>query len=149
MTDRTRAVDAVRALARAARVLERASGELSLPHYRVLSAIAAGDERASRVAERLALGKPAVSAAVESLSQRGLVARSEVVGDQRAAALRLTEAGNTLLEDVETHMLERLAELSARTPDAERLVESLVWLGVAIEESAEERMATRRRGGGR
>ncbi|HEY4455493.1 MAG TPA: MarR family winged helix-turn-helix transcriptional regulator [Pseudonocardiaceae bacterium] len=149
MTDRTKAVDAIRALARAARVLERASGELSLAHYRVLSAIAAGDERASRVAERLALGKPAVSAAVESLRQRGLIVRSEVAGDQRAAALRLTDAGRALLDDVETDMLERFAELQKRTPDGERLVESLVWLGAAIEEIAEERMATRRRGGGR
>ncbi|HEY2695005.1 MAG TPA: MarR family winged helix-turn-helix transcriptional regulator [Pseudonocardiaceae bacterium] len=149
MTDRTKAVDAVRALARAARVLERASGELSLAHYRVLSAIAAGDERASRVAERLALGKPAVSAAVESLRQRGLIVRSEVVGDQRAAALGLTDAGRALLNDVETDMLERFAELQKRTPDGEQLVESLVWLGAAIEEVAEERMATRRRGGGR
>ena len=149
VTDRTKAVDAVRALARAARVLERLSGELSLAHYRVLSAIAAGDERASRVAERLALGKPAVSAAVDSLRQRGLIVRSEVVGDQRAAALRLTDAGHALLDEVETAMIERLAELQKRTPDGERLVESLVWLGAAIEEVAEERMATRRRGGGR
>lgn len=149
MTDRTRAVDAVRALARAARVLERVSGELSLAHYRVLSAIAAGDERASRVAERLALGKPAVSAAVESLSQRGLIARSEVVGDQRAAALRLTDRGRALLDDVETDMIERLTELQRHTPDGEQLVESLVWLGAAIEEIAEERMTARRRGGGR
>jgi DNA-binding MarR family transcriptional regulator len=149
VTDRTKAVDAVRALARAARVLERASGELSLAHYRVLSAIAAGDERASRVAERLALGKPAVSAAVESLRQRGLIVRSEVVGDQRAAALGLTDAGRALLNDVETDMLERFAELQKRTPDGEQLVESLVWLGAAIEEVAEERMSTRRRGGGR
>lgn len=149
MTDRTKAVDAVRALARAARVLERASGELSLAHYRVLSAIAAGDERASRVAERLALGKPAVSAAVEALRQRGLIVRSEVAGDQRAAALRLTDAGRALLDDVETDMLERFTELRNRTPDGAQLVESLVWLGAAIEEVAEERMAARRRGGGR
>jgi DNA-binding MarR family transcriptional regulator len=149
VTERTRAVDAVRALARAARVLERVSGELSLAHYRVLSAIAAGDERASRVAERLALGKPAVSAAVESLSQRGLIARSEVAGDQRAAALRLTDAGRALLDNVETDMIERLNELQKRTPDGERLLESLVWLGAAIEDVAEERMANRRRGGGR
>ncbi len=66
-----RARDAVRALARASRVLERASSELSLAHYRVLSAIASGDERGSRIAARLALGKPTVSAAVESLCQRG------------------------------------------------------------------------------
>jgi DNA-binding MarR family transcriptional regulator len=149
VTDRTKAVDAVRALARAARVLERLSGELSLAHYRVLSAIAAGDERASRVAERLALGKPAVSAAVDSLRQRGLILASEVVGDQRAAALRLTDAGHTLLDEVETAMIERLADLQKRTPDGERLVESLVWLGAAIEDLAEERMNSRRRGGGR
>ncbi len=73
-----RQVDAVRALARATRVLERASGELSLAHYRVLSAIASGEKRASRVAERLAIGKPTVSAAVEALAQRGLLLRSAV-----------------------------------------------------------------------
>jgi len=144
---RARTVDAVRALARAARLLERASGELSLAHYRVLSAIAAGDERASRVAERLTLGKPAVSAAVESLSQRGLLARSGVAGDQRAAALRLTEQGRALLDSVETEMINRIADLQARTPDGERFLEALGWLGVAIEEAAEERMANRRGSG--
>src|ERR1700728_2063445 len=76
------AAEAVRALARATRILERGSGELSLAHYRVLSAIASGDERASRVAKRLAIGKPTVSAAVEALAQRGLLVRSAVDGDQ-------------------------------------------------------------------
>src|SRR5579875_3572176 len=63
-----RETEAVRALARASSVLERSSSELNLAHYRVLSAIASGQERASHVAARLALGRPAVSAAVESLS---------------------------------------------------------------------------------
>ncbi|HEX3784885.1 MAG TPA: MarR family winged helix-turn-helix transcriptional regulator [Pseudonocardiaceae bacterium] len=144
---RARTVEAVRALARASRLLERASGELSLAHYRVLSAIAAGDERASRVAERLALGKPAVSAAVESLSQRGLLTRSGVAGDQRAAALRLTEQGRALLDNVETDMINRMADLQARTPDGDKFLEVLGWLGAAIEEAAEERM-TNRRGSG-
>src|ERR1700685_3261276 len=86
-------VEAVRALSRASRLLERASGELSLAHYRVLSAIASGDERASRIAARLALGKPTVSAAVSALCRRELLTRSDVAADQRAAALELTEAG--------------------------------------------------------
>ena len=73
----------MRALARASRLLERATDELSLGHYRVLAAVAAGEERASRVASRLALGKPTVSATVESLCERGLVARARVAGDQR------------------------------------------------------------------
>lgn len=86
-------VQAVRALARLARALERSSGDLNLAHYRVLAAVADGDERASRVAERLALGKPTVSAAVESLCKRGLLAREVADDDRRAATLSPTPAG--------------------------------------------------------
>lgn len=132
--DYSHRVDAVRALARASRFLERASGELSLAHYRVLSAIASGDERASRVASRLAVGKPTVSAAVEALSQRGLVIRSDAAGDQRATTLRLTPAGAALLDRVEADMTERIDRLCARSPDGAQLLESLTWLGAAIDQ---------------
>lgn len=132
---------AVRALARASRVLERSTTELNLPHYRVLSAIASGDERASRVAARLALGKPTVSAAVESLCQRGLVLRGDVDGDQRAAALSLTPEGEVVLGRVEAEMIARISDLAARTPDPARVLESLAWLGTAIDEALAERHA--------
>jgi DNA-binding MarR family transcriptional regulator len=130
----SRQIEAVRALARVSRFLERASDELSLAHYRVLSAVASGDERASRVANRLSLGKPAVSAAVDALTQRGLMSRSDVKGDQRATTLSLTADGQALLSRVETEMTERLKQLSERTPDASQLLESLVWMGAAIDE---------------
>jgi DNA-binding MarR family transcriptional regulator len=136
--------EAVRALARATRVLERASGELSLAHYRVLSAIAAGDERASGVARRLAIGKPTVSAAVEALAQRGLLVRSGVEGDQRVAALHLTSDGEALLGRVEAEMIRRIDDLCARTPDGGQLMESLAWLGIAIDDMQAERAAERR-----
>jgi DNA-binding MarR family transcriptional regulator len=125
--------------------LERASGELSLSHYRVLSAIASGDERASRVAARLAVGKPTISATVESLYQRGLLVRSTVEGDHRAAALRLTAPGEAMLARVEAEMVARLEDLGSRTPDGGRLIESLVWLGDAIEADAAERQVHRGR----
>lgn len=137
-------IEAVRALARATRVLERASGELSLAHYRVLSAIASGDERASRVANRLAIGKPTVSAAVEALVQRGLLLRSAVDGDQRVAVLHLTPEGQALLARVEAEMIRRIDELCARTPDPGRLMDSLVWLGAAIDDWQAQRAAERR-----
>jgi DNA-binding MarR family transcriptional regulator len=136
--DQTRAV---RALARASRVLERSTTELNLPHYRVLSAIASGDERASRVADRLALGRPTVSAAVESLCQRGLVLRGDVDGDQRAAALSLTAEGEVVLDRVEAGMIARIGDLAARTPDPARVLESLAWLGTAIDEVMAEKHA--------
>jgi DNA-binding MarR family transcriptional regulator len=141
---RDRAVQAVRALARASSALERSSPNLSLAHYRVLTAVAQGNERASNIARKLAIGKPTVSVAVESLCQRGLLARSGVAGDQRAAALHLTPAGETLLEQVESEMIIRINDLCDRTPDGGQLIESLVWLGQAMDSRLADRLAARR-----
>jgi len=132
-------IRAVRALARASSVLERASSELSLAHYRVLAAISSGSAMASRIADRLALGKPAVSAAVDSLERRGLLERLAVEGDQRAATLRLTPAGERLLAEVEGEMTARLDDLCRRVPDRARLLEALAWLGEAIDARMAER----------
>lgn len=139
MATRSQRIEAVRALARTSRLLERASGELSLAHYRVLAAVATGDERASRVARRLALGKPTVSAAVETLCRRGLLIRENVAGDQRVDALRLTMAGKAVLADVETAMLARLDAVLAHAEDRNGLVAALVRLGAALDGVADAR----------
>jgi DNA-binding MarR family transcriptional regulator len=134
-------IEAVRTLARTSRLLERASGELSLAHYRVLSAIAGGDERASRVATRLALGRPTISAAVDALCRRGLVAREPVATDQRATALRLTAAGTRLLAGVEEQMVARLAAVLEEVPDSARLLAAVADLGRALDRVADQRLA--------
>jgi DNA-binding MarR family transcriptional regulator len=136
-------IQAIRALARMARLLERSSGDLNLAHYRVLSAVAGGDERASRVAVRLALGKPTVSAAVESLCKRGLLSRADAAEDRRAATLSLTPAGEAALATVEAEMLGHLRELTDRTADGTRVLEALGQLGEALDEVADERLARR------
>jgi DNA-binding MarR family transcriptional regulator len=132
-------IRAVRALARASSVLERASSELSLAHYRVLAAISSGSAMASRIADRLAVGKPTISAAVEALERRGLLERLAVEGDQRAATLRLTVEGELLLHQVEAEMTARLDDLCGRVADPARLLEALVWLGEAIDSRMAER----------
>jgi DNA-binding MarR family transcriptional regulator len=131
-------VEAVRGLARASRFLERSSGELNLAHYRVLSAIGSGDQRASRIAVKLAIGKPTVSATVEALCQRGLLVRSGVQGDQRAAALQLTPEGELMLARVEAAMSERITRLCDRTPEPAQAMQALAWLGAAIEATVAE-----------
>jgi DNA-binding MarR family transcriptional regulator len=133
------AVQAVRAVVRASRLLERASDELNLAHYRVLSAIASGDERASRIAHRLALGKPTVSAAVDALCQRGLLTRSKSQADQRVAALQLTSEGRAVLARVEEAMVARLDDLCSRSPDPEQLLSSLVSIGAAVDDLVAQR----------
>jgi DNA-binding MarR family transcriptional regulator len=139
-------VQAVRALARLARALERSSGDLNLAHYRVLAAVADGDERASRVAARLALGKPTISAAVESLTKRGLLAREDATDDRRAVRLSLTPAGEAALAEVEASMVGRIDELLERSDEADAIVDALGALGEALDEWAAERLAARRAG---
>jgi predicted DNA-binding transcriptional regulator AlpA len=41
-------------------------------------------------------------------------------------------------------MIRRIDELCARTPDPDRLMESLVWLGAAIDDWQAQRAAERR-----
>jgi DNA-binding MarR family transcriptional regulator len=133
------ALEAVRALTRLARVMERAVGDLSLAHLRVLSAVASGDERASRVADRLALGKPTVSASVEVLCARSLLSRSPVAGDQRAVRLELTGAGRELLERSEQSIVLCVEALAARTGRRDEVIGALAALGAALDEAAAER----------
>jgi DNA-binding MarR family transcriptional regulator len=132
---------AVRALVRTSRLVERASDGLSFADYRVLSAVHAGEQRASRLADRLALGKPAVSATVESLAKRGLLERGKVEGDNRAVALSLTADGNDLFERMEGRMMRQLELIAERTTDPAKVIEALAMLDVAIDEIVIERQA--------
>jgi DNA-binding MarR family transcriptional regulator len=139
MTEATPAIEAVRALARVSRVVERASDELSFADYRVLAQLSSGEERASRLAQRLALGKPAISASVESLSKRGLIVRSSVEGDNRATALSLSEEGAELFARMEGRMARQLELLVERTPDSAAVLQALVWLGEVVEVAVAQR----------
>lgn len=106
---------------------------MSLAHYRVLAAIAGGEERASRVAARLALGKPTVSAAVDALGQRGLVERSAVSGDARAAALTVTAEGAATLARLEAAMLARVEAFAEASGEPEEIFRALAALGRGID----------------
>jgi DNA-binding MarR family transcriptional regulator len=145
MVDSSTLTAAVRALARAARVVERASDGLSFADYRVLASIVSGEERASRLAARLAVGKPAISATVDSLVKRGLLRRDAVVGDGRATSLALTPDGEELFARMEGRMTRQLELLAERTPDPGALVAALATLGDAVEASVAERGAAQAR----
>lgn len=111
-----------------------------MAQYRVLSAIAAGDERASRVAERLELGRPAISAAVEALCREGLLERHEAPRDQRAFDLVLTPAGRVRLAEVEGRMEAILRDLATRCGNP-GVMAALGALGPALDALHRERHA--------
>jgi len=120
-------------VARLARILERAAAPLSLADFRVLSSIDSGEDRASRLAERLAVGKPAISATVDSLAKRGLIVRSKVEGDQRATALALTEEGAAEFALAKERLAGRVRAVTDATSDAAASIRTLAELGDAIE----------------
>jgi DNA-binding MarR family transcriptional regulator len=124
---------AVQALARASRLLERALSDLSLADFRVLSAVAEGEARASRLATRLALGKPAISSTVDSLVRRGLLTRTVPDGDQRAVDLALTPHGEVVRTHAERTLVGIVTELAADTRDPDAVLRSLAAFGGAIE----------------
>lgn len=136
---------AVRTLARLARLLEHACQELTLPQYRLLAMVASGDERATQLAGRLALSKPTVTAVVDGLVERGMLARSEVSGDRRAVRLTLTAAGRTAVAATEAAMGGQLSRILARCDEPELAAAGLAQLGQALERAVAERMAETRR----
>ena len=140
MTDHSETLEAVRVLARLSRVLERGTGELSVAHYRVLAAVADGEERASRVAARLALGKPTISASVDALCKRGLLNR-ESATDQRAATLRITRAGLGVLAEVEAALTARMDRVLSHVDDPTPVLAALSALGPALDAIADEQLA--------
>ena len=139
-------VDAqVRTLARLARMLERGAGELSLPQYRVLAMVDEGGERASHLAERLAVAKPTVTAVVDGLVDRGFLKRTADCDDRRATRITLTSAGRRALYDAEAAMSTRLQEVLSHVDNPADVEAALQQLTIALERARAERLAGERR----
>jgi DNA-binding MarR family transcriptional regulator len=132
---------AVRALALAARSLERAAGDLTLAQYRVLAFVAAGHERSSIVAEGLALAKPTVTATVDWLVERGMLTREAVAGDRRSVRLAVTRVGASALRAAEKSMGERLEQVLEHARDRRALLVALCDLDDALADRMRVRLA--------
>ena len=133
-------IGAVRTLARLARLIECGCTDLTLPQYRVLAMVDGGDERATLLAEHLAVAKPTVTAVVDGLVERGHLKRSPVPGDRRAARIAITPAGRRALRQAEAAMAERLEEVLSRAGNPAPVVSALCGLQTALDELAAERL---------
>jgi len=139
--DTTSLTRGARALVRVTRKLEHALSELTLPQYRLLVMVASGDQRASKLAGRLALSKPTVTAVVEGLVERGFLARSVVSGDRRAVQLSLTDAGRAALASTDAAMEACLTGVLARCGDPALAEAGLLQLAGALDRIVAEQMA--------
>lgn len=90
-----------------------ASADLSLSQYRILSLLAEGSAMSSSLAERLAVRPPSVTAVIDGLVARGLVERTHSEDDRRRVSLGLTASGQSLLDDADKAVNERLEQIAA------------------------------------
>lgn len=118
--------------------MERACGDVSLGQYRVLAMVAGGGERAGGLADRLALGKPAVTSAVNGLEARGLVKRTAVASDRRVTQLDITPKGEAALARAEADMAAKLTEL-LELSGASSALAAINSLGEAIDRQRSQR----------
>jgi len=134
----------VRTLTRLARMLERGAGDLSLPQFRVLAVVEEGGGRASQLADRLAVAKPTITAAVDGLVERGYLKRSADSDDGRATKITLTAAGRKALYGAEHAMHARLHDVMAHADDPAAIERALEDLAAAVDRARAERLAGQR-----
>jgi DNA-binding MarR family transcriptional regulator len=132
---RDRTVQAIGVLARLSRLLDAAECELTVPQYRMLSALRAGGERSARLAARLAVRRPTVTALADGLIAAGYANRTAEAGDRRIVRLELTPAGRAVLDRTEAAYLDRIGPLLTAVPQPDPLLDGLIAVGAALDRS--------------
>jgi len=125
--------DAVRTLARLSRVLEAADAGLTVPQYRMLSALSEGGLRAARLADRLAIRKPTATALADGLVAAGYATRESEEGDRRIVRLCITDAGRVALDAADAAYQAKLRPLLHEVPDEAQFLDALRAIGAALD----------------
>jgi long-chain acyl-CoA synthetase len=108
--------------------------DLTLPQYRVLGILAEGSNASSRLAYRLAVRPPSVTALVDGLVARGLVDRTHEEGDRRRITLQLTAEGERIVSEADCSIDAYLASVATCLPgrDEAKALHSLQLWGTAL-----------------
>lgn len=90
---------------------------ITLEQFHTLRYIRRGLRSVKEVAEAKQISRPAISQAVDTLVDKGLITRRQSGGDRRYVELELTDSGNALLDAIfqknRTWMMGKLTALSA------------------------------------
>jgi DNA-binding MarR family transcriptional regulator len=125
---------AVLTVMRLFRALERVDTGLTPQQYRILKLAGAGGERSARLAERLAVAKPTLTATADGLVAAGYAQREAEAGDRRVVRLRLTAAGRAALERADAAYTGWLGPLLDVTGDTAGVLEAFRGLDAAMDE---------------
>lgn len=128
-----RAARVVMIVLRLFRALERVDTDLTPQQYRILKLAGAGGERSARLAERLAVAKPTLTATADGLVAAGYARRDAEPGDRRVVRLCLTEAGHGALARADAAYGQWLDQLLAETGDPDQALHALDTLNQAMD----------------
>ena len=134
-------IGALLAVLRITRVLERIDAGISPQQYRMLKLIGLGGERSARLAERLAVAKPTLTATADSLVAAGLACREPEPGDRRVVRLHLTQAGRAAAQQADAAYASWFGSLLDHTGRREQIVGDLLTLDDAMTERRLARLA--------
>jgi DNA-binding MarR family transcriptional regulator len=125
---------AVVTLMRLCRVLERVSTELTPQQYRILKLVSAGGERSAKLAERLAVARPTLTAIADGLVAAGFARRDAEPGDRRVVRLCLTASGRDAVDRADEAYGRWLDELLAATREPGQVLLALGLLDAALDD---------------
>ncbi len=134
-------ISAMLTVLRITRVLERIDAGISPQQYRILKLIGLGGERSARLAERLAVARPTLTATADSLVAAGLVCREAEAGDRRVVRLHLTQAGQAAIERADAAYGEWFGSLLDHTGHRDQIVADLLKLDESMTERRRARLA--------
>jgi len=104
-----------------ARSLATVQERVTLPQFRMLVVLAGGGEmKLVTLAERLAVNPSTAMRMVGRLTAAGLVDRRTNPDNRRESALRLTDSGRRIVDDVTARRREEIATIVARMPADQR-----------------------------
>ncbi len=136
-----RASQVVMILLRLFRALERVDTDLTPQQYRILKLAGAGGERSAKLAERLAVAKPTLTATADGLVAAGYARRDAEPGDRRVVRLCLTAAGRDAVDRADAAYTGWLDQLLAETGEPDQVLYALDVLNQAMDEARRARLA--------
>jgi len=138
---------AIMVILRLFRGLECVDAGLTPSQYRIMKLAGAGGERSTRLAQRLAVAKPTLTATADGLVAAGYACRAAEPGDRRVVRLSLTTAGRAALDRADAAYAGWLGQLLDGTGDPEAVLDALELLGSAMTEARRAKQGLARRDG--
>jgi DNA-binding MarR family transcriptional regulator len=130
---------AILAILRLNRSLDCVDAGLTPAQYRIMKLASAGGERSTRLAQRLAVAKPTLTALADGLVAAGYASRTAEPGDRRVVRLTLTEAGRAALDRADRAYTAWLDGLLTATGEPATVLAALGQLDSALTETRRAR----------